>query len=948
MSALVTQTLEENLKNLLIAEPSKLSWLLVDEIKKQHSVDTELISLSGLTEHSLAAEKWYKIILLIENTTEVKALDLELINSSSYQITVVMPLTTAIMNDNANKEWINQVNRERDLFSFLNKNIDESMFIFYSDLTSTNIYPIKMFFSQLKKNILRDPGLNLNLQTVVGAATAVTDQLLKPHYSATLVSGKSRKSSVCLQSIRDFYFSYYQTKLMVRSLKSEAMTHPILDKLKNKIFIVKKEETISAISREVISLIPETKSSPQNKESLQINNLEQELDYQQLDLEEKSLEQAKEEVKESVSKPAEKIINSVLNDFKEQRQHQRQHHLRKLTKSTKIGIKKIKNQKFLFGGGILVSGIALTVLVLTVVFLSNLSQAETSFVDYLKSRSMPATAQQKKLQSLSEIVDNLSSKTSIINQWFSTPYFSKSFQILEISGYVVDLEDQINDLKNETGAFFQQVVSQNNHGSLDEVNKASADVYKTISLLSAELKSYPQEKLSTQEVELMSEYESFINDQERKINSAQRLAPILPSLLAENGEKTYALLLQNNQELRPTGGFIQAVALLTFKNGILINIQVEDVYTLDQQLKAIVTPPIEVTQFLGEERWYLRDSNWSPNFPDAASQVRWFLNKSIGINVDGVIALNLKTLEEIIGVLDRVEIDEYNEVLTKRNLAERIEFHSEVQLIETSQSRDYSELVLLEVLNKIKSLKVEKATLLLSSLIEMADAKELLIEVFDKDSRASFEALGWDGSLVSPACPTVFEVKDCQIDTIMQVEANVGVNKANYYLERQIDHSISISSEKINHKRVINFKNKAQTNAWPKGPYKSYLRFYLPETANFEQIKINDQVVDEKQLIFQNQLGRKMVGVLIEVAVKSELKLQLEYSLPYQQQSPFTYAFFDQKQPGARDASPRIFLQHNPDLSPTLIAPQAEVQGDLIVFNPSRDIGHLFVGASFE
>ena len=90
------------------------------------------------------------------------------------------------------------------------------------------------------------------------------------------------------------------------------------------------------------------------------------------------------------------------------------------------------------------------------------------------------------------------------------------------------------------------------------------------------------------------------------------------------------------------------------------------------------------------------------------------------------------------------------------------------------------------------------------------------------------------------------------------------------------------------------------------------------------------------------------MGVLIEVAVKSELKLQLEYSLSHDYQTPFTYTFFDQKQPGARDISPRIFIKHNPDLSPILIAPQAEVQGDVIVFNPSKDRCHVFVGVSFE
>ncbi|MBU0578968.1 hypothetical protein KJ628_03275, partial [Patescibacteria group bacterium] len=150
------------------------------------------------------------------------------------------------------------------------------------------------------------------------------------------------------------------------------------------------------------------------------------------------------------------------------------------------------------------------------------------------------------------------------------------------------------------------------------------------------------------------------------------------------------------------------------------------------------------------------------------------------------------------------------------------------------------------------------------------------------------------------------------------------------------------------HKRVVSFKNKAQANAWPKGPYKAYSRFYLPLNAEFKSIKVNDLELADEQIIKSVELERQVVGVLTETAVKAETRLQLEYSLPYQEQTPFTYVFFDQKQPGARETSPRVFLQYAPDLSPTLIAPQAEVQGDVIIFNPSKDIGHMFVGVTFE
>lgn len=88
-------------------------------------------------------------------------------------------------------------------------------------------------------------------------------------------------------------------------------------------------------------------------------------------------------------------------------------------------------------------------------------------------------------------------------------------------------------------------------------------------------------------------------------------------------------------------------------------------------------------------------------------------------------------------------------------------------------------------------------------------------------------SLGWTGSLVEPQCPTRLSVVDCRVDVMAQVEANIGVNKANYYLDREINHKVIIDREKATHSRNITFTNNAKSNSWPKGTYKSYQRFYI-------------------------------------------------------------------------------------------------------------------------
>ncbi len=965
MPALITQALDDNLKILLIAESSKLSRLLVSEIQQQAEIEIEFISPLEFDLKKLTHKSWYKVVLLFEHPL-AKASLIEKLCFLPNKTVVAMPLTTAVKgNDNETIGWDKQLGKELGLFNSLTKNIDISRLIFYTDLVRNNAEPVKYFFSQLQRSLLVDPTVELNLQTMEGLASTLSSSLLKPQKTVKIIKGKSRISSGYLQKIKELYLSHHQVSLPIKRSRLQSIKHPILKNISGRIDSEINSEKADLISKEVATLmsgVGQKKSKqgtvkdflqpPAKKKMVETwNEIEVAPQKLRLDLEHDvdvetvlEIDLKGEEEEEGVNKQP-NVINALFKDYRSQ---QKREHLQKLTKGTKIGFHKIRNQKFLFGGGVLISMLALGVLISVGIFFANLSRAQGSLLSYLESRTMPITAQQKKMVELKSTVDELSNKLALINKWFSTPFFSQAFQLIEISRYVVDLSSQVSDLEQVTGSFFQKVVNQEGEGSLELVNEKSIEVFKTLSLLSAELKNYPLDKLSPDQAQLISNYQDLIEGQEREINQFQQLSPVLPKLLAQDETKTYALVLQNNQELRPTGGFIQAVALITFKQGSLLSFQVEDVYTIDQQLKATITPPDEIGRFLGEERWFLRDSNWSPSFPQTASQIKWFLDKSMGVKVDGVIGINLEVLEEVVGVLNQVEVEEYNEVITKKNLSERMEFHSEVQLVEAARNRDYVELILFKILNKIQVLPKEQVVPLLSSITEMADSKELLVTIFDNDLQATFESLGWNGSIVDPACPTVFNDDECLVDSLMQVEANVGVNKANYYLERQIDHSVSIASQEIAHKRVITFKNKAQTNAWPKGPYKSYVRFYLPEQSEFKNIKINGHEVDLEQIITRKELERQMVGVLVEVTVKSELKLQLEYSLPHEYQTPFTYAFFDQKQPGARDVSPRIFLKHEPDLSPTLIAPQAEVQGEVIVFNPSKDRGHVFIGASFE
>src|SRR3989339_1362482 len=146
----------------------------------------------------------------------------------------------------------------------------------------------------------------------------------------------------------------------------------------------------------------------------------------------------------------------------------------------------------------------------------------------------------------------------------------------------------------------------------------------------------------------------YLTQMSQLVERARALSVLLPALVAADGSapKNYLILLQNNMELRPTGGFIGSFAKVSFEGGKLKKLDVNDSYAIDGQLGIHVEPPKEIKEDLGQKDWFMRDSNWEPDFPTSARQQGGFYTKETAERVEGGFGLEISALERLI---DRIE-----------------------------------------------------------------------------------------------------------------------------------------------------------------------------------------------------------------------------------------------------------------------------------------------------
>jgi len=366
----------------------------------------------------------------------------------------------------------------------------------------------------------------------------------------------------------------------------------------------------------------------------------------------------------------------------------------------------------------------------------------------------------------------------------------------------------------------------------------------------------------------------------RYLLSGRDLAQNLPALLGAEKPVIYLVLLQNNLELRPTGGFIGSFALVTFENGKLINTELFDVYTADGQLKGYVEPPSPIINYLGEESWFLRDSNWDPDFPTSARRAEWFLTKSISKEVDGVIGINLDVVASALKYTGPVELADFQDTINHLNIYYRLHQEIEDDFFPGSRKKAHYLTALMNAATfKLQGLPPLQKLLLAKDLLAQLESRDIQIALHDSPSSAVTAVLGWDGSLTPPSCSG-----NCSVVWTGLVEANLGVNKANYYINRESELTVDFQPDAIHYTLNLLLANQAAANSnLPETSYKTYIRALASPQASFSEIFVY-QGQEQTRLSpeFTGFPAHSEAGVLVNLPPQVSKIISFHWTEPYQ------------------------------------------------------------------
>lgn len=329
------------------------------------------------------------------------------------------------------------------------------------------------------------------------------------------------------------------------------------------------------------------------------------------------------------------------------------------------------------------------------------------------------------------------------------------------------------------------------------------------------------------------------------------LAPALPAILGQEGPRRYLVVAQNEDELRPTGGFVSGAGVLTVENGRIGDLTFMDANFVDNwEDKPYAFPPQPLYDFMGLELFLFRDANFWPHFPTSAqAMMDLYSYGQDAPPLDGAIAFDQRFVQMLVGALGSVPIPAEGVTINRNNIIEVMRAtwgdKDDQALGEWVQTRKaFLGVFAAAILDKVESDFGSIDPLYLAdTLYRAVTEKHLLIHAADPDIAAALAAAGWNGRVAFPA----------NQDAWMAVDTNVGYNKVNVLVERRLHYRVDLTAPDAPQAELtltythtgqpqpepcfqgtpytegVTYLGRADTCYW------NYLRLYVPQGSQLEE-----------------------------------------------------------------------------------------------------------------
>lgn len=447
-----------------------------------------------------------------------------------------------------------------------------------------------------------------------------------------------------------------------------------------------------------------------------------------------------------------------------------------------------------------------------------------------------------------------------------------------------------------------------------------------------------------------------------------QLALILPEMMGSSSPRTLLIVAQNEDELRPTGGFITGAGLAVVENGRIASLTFEDANFVDDYLhKPYALAPGIYKEMMGLDLFFFRDANYWPDFPASAQEMLHLYSYGKDVPMpDGVIAFNQEFMRLLLQATGPITLPGESSPVTAENVIETFQQawapDPDTPLRDWVLNRKdflpvFAQAILDKLQSDFQSIDPQK---LVENVFTAVSGKHLLIYMRSQPEAQTLAAIGWDGRL-----PTTLNH-----DYLLVVDTNIGYSKANLLVDQAIQHNVTLFQDGAAATTTVTFINKGQPNpdqpncqsgfGYSQNPtylddanncHYSFLRVYAPVGSTLVEAS---QTPIPAEVVFTGKAwpgqafqltelpGLTTFANVVLVPTQAEASASFTYTLPEtavpQNNDEKSYTLTIAKQPGTRPfpVALTITLPENGRLISATPEP-ATIEGSTLTFQLTLD-----------
>lgn len=458
-----------------------------------------------------------------------------------------------------------------------------------------------------------------------------------------------------------------------------------------------------------------------------------------------------------------------------------------------------------------------------------------------------------------------------------------------VSGISVDQTRSYNELSREE----KRALFENLNAALPRLRLAR----EKISIASDAWKRVPQDELFAPLRSAIVPLADRLPELDETLGQGLSLLEWLVPLSGFPTQKTYLVLLQNADELRATGGFIGNIGLITVDAGDIQRIGFEDVYALDNLVATTWKdePPTVLTRELGVRAWFLRDSNWSPDFPQSAERLidvyqrQTKLGRNADIRLDGVIALQPEFFRRLLALTGPLKVED--QTFTQDDFFDQLQYETQVGFHRegrpTEQRKDIVRKLGDVLISTLMSLPSSKWPEMLKIATIALDQGDMIVYAKDREVQSVLDKRRWSGRTLGT-----------DGDYLWVIDSNLAALKTDGVMDKRVFYSVDNSDPEGPIATLkLRYTNTNRVFDWRYTRYRSYTRVYVPEGSQL--LSWSGTTRDPE---VYRELGKQVFAGFWIIEPGKTAEQIFRYRLPArikEQINTNEYQLLAQKQPGA-------------------------------------------------